>query len=92
MATELQTLRSKIYGMADAASKDWFGRQLRNPYASMYFYYKPNQIAFYIGEEPLNDQWELAHPERVSPAKSQNQVCQWMCQIAERLPVLPLSK
>ena len=88
MATELQRIDSRIYGMAEAASKDWYRRQCRNIHASMYFYFKPGEIAFYIGEEPLNDAWELADSERVSPGKSQREVLADIRRIARHLPIL----
>jgi len=54
----------------------------------MYLYYKPLSIAFWIGEEPLNDEWQLADAQRISPAWTTQQVCRHVCNLAKALPIL----
>tara|TARA_Y100000310_G_scaffold190762_1_gene190751 strand:+ start:435 stop:704 length:270 start_codon:yes stop_codon:yes gene_type:complete len=88
MTTAKKRIDLQIDGMAKAASIDWYRRQCRNVYAHMYFYFKPGEIAFYIGEEPLNNAWELASPERVSIGKSQREVQADIRRIARNLPIL----
>ena len=83
-----QELDSKIYGAADAASVDWYRRQCREPFTSMYLYYKPGTIAFWIGENPLNEDWILAENERISPAKTYDAVRSQIIGLAQRLPIL----
>lgn len=83
-----QQIGSRIFGMADAAASDWFKRQSRNLHAVMYFWYKPGEIAFWIGEEPLSDQWELAHPDRIGAGMTRIEVCAHLQHIARRLPIL----
>jgi len=88
-----QQATDRIQSMAYSASKDWYRRQCRNVYASMYFYYKPGTVGdmdfgFYIGESKLNDGWILAWNERISPAKTQPQVENQLIEIARTLPIL----
>lgn len=85
---ELDTINSKIYNMADVASKDWFRRQCQDTAVRMYFYYKPGEITFYLGPSPLNDDWQLAQPETVSIGMSTNQVCTMIQRVAKTLPIL----
>ena len=83
-----QQIRDRIYGMAEAASNDWYRRQCQTPYSAMYLYYKPGEIAFWIGEEGLNEDWQLADNQRISPAWTKGQVCRHVCDLAQRLPIL----
>ena len=87
-STKTESVNSRIYGMAYSASKDWFRRQCANPAERMYFYYKPGEIAFYIGAEPLNNQWVLAMNDRISTGRTQEQICIQLQQIARQLPIL----
>jgi len=82
------TINAKIYNMADLASKDWFRRQVNTLETQMYLYYKPHEINFYIGAEPLSDRWELARPERIPISLSTGQVTNLIYQLARRLPIL----
>ena len=72
----------------EPAINDWFRRQCLNPSESMFLYFKPQHCAFWIGEHPLNDDWELASPLRVSPAKTKEQVMYWAHELSRTLPVL----
>ena len=86
--TSHERLQSRIWGMAEAAANDWMRRQCANLDAHMYFYYKPGEIAFYIGEEPLTEHWVLAGPERISIGKSPRQVAQQLSDMAQTLPIM----
>ena len=83
-----QQINARIYVMADAASIDWFKRQIIDVHSHMYLYYKPGEIAFWIGEEPLNEHWILGWNERISIAKTKEQVREQIIDIAKKLPIL----
>ena len=84
----MDTTQSKIQGAAQVAAKDWYRRQCRDCAVSMYLYFKPDTIAFWIGEYPLNEDWQLAWNERISIGKTQEQVTNDIIQIAQKLPIL----
>ena len=88
MMTESERIDSKVYGMAYSASKDWFRRACINPAATMYFWYKPGQISFYLGEEGLNGDYVKAVEEPVSSGRSTEQTRAWIREIARSLPIL----
>ena len=79
----------KIKSMAEVAAADWFRRQSADLMASMYLYYKPGEIAFWIGEDGLNEKWKLARPERILPCYSPRDVVSIICNVARMLPILP---
>jgi len=79
---------NKNFGAAEAASNDWFKRQCADLYASMYLYYKPGTIAFWIAEDPLNEDWRLADTQRIQASLTKEQVCRRVCDIAKSLPIL----
>jgi len=87
---ELKELRiqSKIQSAAEAAAKDWFRRQSANPHVSMYLYYRPGSIEFWIGEEPLNTDWVLANPQRISVNSAIETVTLDIIREAQSLPIL----
>jgi len=86
---QLSTIDQKIFSMAESAAQDWFKRQCANTLTSMYAYYKPGEIAFYIGENALNDNWKLIAAERVSIAWTPKQLTTWLIDKAQRLPIIP---
>jgi len=85
----LEKVNNAIQGAAHCAARDWFLRQCRNPSERMYLYYKPKTIAFWIGSEPLNDEWILANGLRISPATTEQQTRQYIIDVAARLPIIP---
>ena len=85
---KIHEIESKIWGAAEAAANDWFRRQCKDLHTSMYIYYKPGNINFWIGQEPLSGEWQLADNQRVSIALTKEQVARHIAQIARRLPIL----
>lgn len=81
---------SQIRGALDAAVKDWYKRQAADLHSHMYAYYKRNGMAVWIGEEPLNDTWELLTPQRVSPMLTPDQVYNTLRPLLNNVPILPL--
>ena len=86
--TELEEIRNKIYDEADRVSRKWFVDQCQNTYSSMYCYYLPGEIRFFIGEEKPGNEWELAYNHRVSPGKTTDQVRNEIIGYARNLPIL----
>lgn len=88
MKTRLAVIESMTGSAAEAAAKDWMRRQSANVLARMHVWYKPGTIAFWIGEEGLNDKWQQAEEKRVSPSWTPEQVARHITQIAKQLPLL----
>ena len=87
---DLNKMRSQINGAASAAANDWYPRQCKDVYCSMYAYFKPGTIAFWIGENGLTDKWKLVTGERISPAWTIDAVKRHLIDKAQRLPILPV--
>lgn len=81
-------IRIKIQSAAAAAANDWFNRQCADLWTPMFLYYKPGSIAFYIGAEPLSDEWVKASPTKVRIDHSAPQVQRWVVDRAQSLPIL----
>ena len=80
--------RAKFASALDCAVTDWFKRQCAEPSTRMYLYYKPQHNAYWIGAEPLNDDWILATGETVNGFKTAPQIYTWAYDILSKLPTL----
>ena len=87
--TLLNKVNSAIQDAAHCAARDWFLRQCRNTSERMYLYYKPKTIAFWIGSEPLSEDWLLVNGLHISPAQTEQQTRQYIIDVAGRLPIIP---
>jgi hypothetical protein len=87
MTMTYQETVNRINSAAEAAAVNWFPRQCREPFKQMRLYYKPGHIAFWIGSEPLNDDWQetdLVISCAWTPATAKAQIVEK----AHRLPIL----
>ncbi|ADC73246.1 hypothetical protein TK90_2761 (plasmid) [Thioalkalivibrio sp. K90mix] len=80
------TLQAKIRSAADAASIDWFRRQCADATVAMRLYYKPGEIAFWIGPEPLNEDWVEDIP--ITSNMTRTKAAQRIVERAQSLPIL----
>ena len=69
------------------AIDEWFVKQCRLPFNSFYLYYKPRHIEFTIAEN-APEGFELALPERISPAFSKETVYGKYRNVLNTLPIL----
>lgn len=88
MPYDRQLTQQTITEAARAAANDWFRRQAATLTTPMFLFYKPGQIAFWIGEKPLNDAWQKADETPVSIALSVPQIVRKIVDQAQRLPIL----
>ena len=87
-----QEITNLIYAWITPATDCWYKDQCRNPSKAFYAYYKPstkeNDGAIVIAESPLNEDWKLVSPERISGFKTKEQVKANLFELARRLPIL----
>lgn len=86
------TITRLLASWLEPATRCWCRDQCRDLSAAYYLYYKPGTVSSHgavaIATEPLNEAWQLASPERVSPAWSQHQAYEWAWQRCWELPLL----
>lgn len=75
---------------AEQAAEKWFAGQCKNEFAHYHLYFKQGDIT--ISDEELHPEWTLATGERISLAKSKEQVKYWAIEILRRCPCLPLDR
>jgi hypothetical protein len=80
----------RLEDVVRGAVRDWFPRQCRNTWDSMYAYYLPNQMQIIIAADAPGPEWELAMLERVSAAWTEDQAWARLYQAARRLPLYPV--
>lgn len=74
------------------AIRCWYKDQILEPYKAFYLYYKPSTEnengSLVIADSPLNENYKLADPRRVSPEWSTTYTKQLLTRIAYTLPIL----
>jgi hypothetical protein len=80
--------KAMIDSLAKVVAKDWFRRQCANVHEAMYLYHKPHEMGLWVGAEPLNEDWVLSDPGRVSPFWDIDKAASWIREKAYRLPIL----
>lgn len=80
------TLQAQIRSAADAAAIDWFRRQCADATVAMRLYYKPGEIGFWIGAEPINEDW--VEDIRITSDMTRTKAAQRIVERAQSLPIL----
>ena len=80
-----------IESLLAVAVEAWFSQQSRDPFAHFYLYFRPATDRragelLIATDAPVG--FELAHGERVSPARTREFVQHWLLPVVRRLPLL----
>lgn len=88
-----QTFNDICTAWLEPAAAVWYREQCRDPYKAFYLYYKPSQRGIagvlVIAEDPPNDEYRLATPERIPVTMGPPSVIEWARGIARHLDILP---
>ena len=91
MKTELDKMYDRLWQMSEGAARDWWEKQIKNEYASLYLYYQPTERGKWgnlaVSEDrPLG--FELASNERLSPASTRDRMTQKIRGMLNTLPIV----
>lgn len=82
----LREIEQKLWSMTEESTKKWFDEQMRNPFGRFYLYYKPlGEHLIIATEQP--EGYQLANPERISPAWTLEQAQYRVRNMLNRLPL-----
>jgi hypothetical protein len=88
----MEHIEATLCSMAKEASDDWFRKQTRNEFASLYLYFKRSTETEWGSlaiAEKTPEGYQLADPQRLYPGWSRTQVKNHIRGILQHLPILP---
>lgn len=89
----MEHIESALCTMAKEAAEEWFQKQRRNEFASLYLYFKRSTETEWgklaIAEKAPSADYEIADPRRLEPGWTRTQAKNHIRGILQHLPILP---
>lgn len=89
----MEDIEAALWSMAKEAAEEWFQKQRRNEFASLYLYFRRSTATEWgklaIAEKAPSADYEIADPRRLGPVWTLAQAKNHIRGILQHLPILP---